>query len=248
MCILGTIFTEKKEIYIEDTNYLVSEMLDCDNTLNMFEMLNMYNSKPIIYQTTLALSQTLHLLSNYKEQLASRKEKIMRKTNIFLWNMYLIVGNRMQELAGIIGVIVFGNVEFGKLVNRIIPKAIVNCFEDQKNLPEWKVEEWKNFFKLLQSDHKTATEQWNEQCREELRAALKKTALEFFDIKCNHEEQNINWNYEEFHIKYKFLEERCKVGNYYLKDLLYKNEADQYSFSKKIEGPDEFCTVILIPI
>jgi hypothetical protein len=243
MCALGTIFAERRELHIEDINYLVSELLDSKVILDMLEMLNMYNSKAIIYQVTLALSQTLHLLLNNKEMLVSRQERLVRETNMLLWSLYLVVGKGMKELASVIGLVVYGNVEFSKLMTRIIPKSIIKNFEAEKSLSEWRIEEWKDFFKLLQSDYKTATEQWNEECREELGATLKKTALELFEIKYNPEEENIKWNYKEFHVKYRFLEERCKVSKYYLKDLLYKNEADQYLFNEKIEKPNKFCTV-----
>jgi len=246
---LGVVFTEKRETNIEDTQYLIKEVLNTEETLNMIEMLNMYYNAAIIYQTTFIFAQTLLLLHN-KGELTINQEKIVLNTTIFLWNFYLIVSGGIwkQEkliVSPAVALIVTGNLPFSRLISRIIPKPIIKKMQLDKNMHEWKADNWKDFFKMLKNDHMTATEQWNEECRKELRAKLKDTALDFFAIKYSPNNKKMCWNYEEFYVEYKYLKERCMVGKYYLRDLLKSCNVKGYYLNENIMKPLQFCQVLL---
>jgi hypothetical protein len=214
----------------------------------MIEMLNMYHNAAIIYQATLICAQTLLLLYNSKEQVVTSQEKIVVHTTIFLWNLHLIVSSGIckQEklIVSVAALIVTGNLAFSHLISRIIPKAIIKKVQPDKNMHEWKADDWKDFFRVLQNDYMTATEQWNEECREELRTKLKNTALDFFAIKYSPGNKKISWNYKEFCIEYEYLKEKCKVGKYYLRNLLKKNIVQGYYFNENIMKPLQFSQVL----
>eukprot|EP00826_Nyctotherus_ovalis_P013426 TRINITY_DN13628_c0_g1_i1.p1 TRINITY_DN13628_c0_g1~~TRINITY_DN13628_c0_g1_i1.p1 ORF type:complete len:147 (-),score=42.58 TRINITY_DN13628_c0_g1_i1:258-698(-) len=140
------------------------------------------------------------------------------------------------------------SVPFTCLVARIVPKAIVKKIQPDKNLYEWKADDWKEFFRVLQNDYMTATEQWNEECRTELKTILKQTALDYFAIKYRPDGHKIEWNFKEFHVEYKFLNARCKVGKYYLRDLLKKSIIQGYYFNENVMKPVRFCQAIFFLI
>ena len=250
---------EKREAHSDDLSYIVSSILDQDLVLNLIEQLSMYNSKPIAYQASLVLAQSLLLLynSNDKDQLTKRQHKILMYTTILLWNLRLLLSYssvRQQRLsASVAALVVTGNQECSALISRIFPKSLLKKVDAGKMFSEWKPESWKELFVLLQNNYRTAVEQWNDECRTELKEKLKETALDYFSIKHSAGSSNpiasakdrVRWNYEEYEVCYKCLEDKCKVGKYYLKDLLKRNEGLFLYFTETVMKPVQFWNVLL---
>jgi len=249
MSVFEIIFADKREVHSEDLSYIVSSILDQDNVLNIIEQLTMCNNKPIVYQTTLISAQSLLMLynTNDKEQLVKRQNKILMFSTILLWNIRLLLcynSMRQQRLsASVAALVVVGNNECCSLISRLFPKALIKKIDAGKTYTEWKPENWKDLFVLLQNNYKTAVEQWNEECRAELKEKLREIALDYYKMKAA--KPGIRWNYEEFEVKYKCLEEKCKVGKYYLKDLLKRNEGLFLYFTEVIMKPIQFWNVFL---
>ena len=234
----------------EDLFYIVAEIIDKDSSLNILEQLAMYNSKPIMYQASLVIAQTLFLLYNSTEkaEFTQRQNKIMMYTTILIWNIRLMFGTgstRQQRLSSsVAALVVVRNYEGCSLMSRIFPKSLLKKVEEEKNYVEWKPEDWREFFVLTQNNYQTATEQWYGECRQELKEKLKNTAIEYLTVKyAKGNEEQIQWNYKEYFIEYDCLEEKCKVGKYYLKDLLNTKEGYLPFLTERIMRPIPFWNV-----
>ena len=245
---------EKREAHLEDLGYIVASILDEDKVLNIIEQLSMCNAKPIIYQASLVAAQSLLLLynNNEKEQLIIRQHKILIFETILLWNIRLLLSFssvRQQRLsASVAALVVTGNLECCSLITRMFPKALLKKVDASKKYTEWKPESWKELFVLAQNNYRTATEQWNEDCRQELNVKLKQTALEYFKVKhAQKGEERIRWNHEEYEVQYACLEHKCKVGKYYLKDLLVRNDGLFPYLSETVMKPVPFWNVSYLP-
>lgn len=247
---------EKREITpSEDLQYIVGSLLEQDKVLNIIEQLSMYNSKPILYQTSLVLAQTFLLLYNGtdKAQLAAKQHKVLMFTTILLWNIRLLIAAssvRQQRLSGsVAALIIHSNTECCSLMSRMFPKALLKKVDSEKGYTEWKPENWKEFFLLVQSDYGSATEQWNDECRKELNDKLKRTALDYYAMKTqkkgDSKEEKVRWNHEEYSIQYSTLEEKCKVGKYYLKNLLSKGEGLFPYLTEVVMNPTAFWNVLI---
>lgn len=236
----------------EDLFYIVSAIIDKDSSMNILEQLTMYNSKPIMYQASLVIAQTLFLLYNSTEkaEFTQKQNKIMMSSTILLWNIRLMLGTgstRQQRISSRVAVlVVVRNNEGCSLMSRIFPKSLLKKVEEEKNYVEWRPEDWREFFILMQNNYQTATEQWYEECRQELKEKLKNTAIEYLSVKyAKGNEEPIQWNYKEYYIQYDCLEEKCKVGKYYLKDLLNTKEGYLPFLTERIMRPIPFWNVYI---
>ncbi len=245
---------EKREAHSEDLTYIVGATLEQDKVLNLVEQLSLCNCKPILYQASLVSAQSLLLLYNSgdKEQLAKCQQKILMYTTILLWNIRLLLNStsvKQQKLsASVAALAATGNPECCSLIARLFPRSLLKKVDASKALVEWKPENWKELFVLLQSNYHTATDQWNDECRQELDLKLKQTALDYLSVKyakkpAEKGEEKIRWNHEEYEVRYSCLEQRCKVGKYYLKDLLGRKDSSVPYLTEAVAKPVPFWTV-----
>ena len=112
----------------------------------------------------------------------------------------------------------------------------------------WQDQEWEDFlWKITNKNYDSATEQWNDETREELKGKLQSELNEFLEAKKihklvinddtkrelvlpNHEFnrakkvisrcKNLKWNFMEFSVKYNCLNTQFLVWKYYLNKLL----------------------------
>lgn len=254
LSIFEVIFMEKREVtHNEDLTYIVEQLIDQEKCLCMIEQLSMYNSKPIVYQASLVSAQALLLLynSNDKEVFAKRQLKIMMTTSILLWNIRLIMSSasvRQQRLSSsVAALVIVGNLDCCSLISRIFPKSLLKKAVENIQYIEWKPENWKDFFVLIQNNYNTATEQWCEESRMELTTKLKSAAIDYLAVKYSRrvdsKEEMARWNHEEFQVQYTCLEQKCKVGKYYLKDLLNTKEGLVPFLNEQVMQPVSFWNV-----
>ena len=245
---------ERREAHPEDTVYIISTILDQDKVLDIIEQLSLYNAKPIIYQVSLIPAQSLLLLynnSNEKDQFITRQNKILMYTTIFLWNIRLLLSSssgRQQKLsASVAALMVSGDNECCSLIARMFPDSLLKKISSKKPYPEWRPENWKELFGFTQNNYCTATDQWNNECRIELNEKLKKTVLDYLAIKYSkrdNKEEKIRWNHEEYEVQYSCLEQKCKVGKYYLKDLLNQTQGVTPYLTETVMNPVKFWIVL----
>ena len=248
MRVIEIILSEKREPHPEDISYLGKFIFDRDDVLNMIEQLIAYNNPAIIYQAAYNLAQLfLVVYNNEKDKLVVCQNKIFKYTTILLWTIQLIIDylntKQNKTYTGITALITFGSTECNALLNRIFPKPLIKKIDMGKNSNEWKPETWKEFFHLLRQEYNTVTEQWNNECRRELKESLRKAAIDYLKVKYEANGEKIMWNYEEFKVEYKYLENKCKVGKYYVKDLIKKNDGEIVYFAENVTKPCQFCSV-----
>ena len=244
-----TIIHGKTEINSsEDLNYILGAILDNDENLEKLHQLTLSNSAPIVYQASRLLSQALMYLYNSgeKKALLRVQEKFIQNTSLFLWNLKIMLSpssSRELEISShIIEFLLCGNPECCSIISRIFPKSLVQNLQNGKECVEWKPEEWGEFFKTLHTDFNLVTLQWSKECRLEISEKIKKTAINYLTVKYTQlqAKREIRWNFEEFSHQYQWLEKKCKVGKYYLKELLANKEV---KLSEKIGEPVDFWNV-----
>lgn len=245
-----TIIHGKAEINgAEDLNYIIGTILDNDETLEILHQLTLSNSAPIVYQASRVLSQALIHLYNSGEKKALQRvqEKMLMNTSLFLWNLKIMLessSSRELEISSIIiELLLYGNPECCSIISRIFPKSLIQNTENSKECAEWKPEVWREFFKNIHLDYDSVTLQWSKECRLELSEKLKKTAIDFLTVKYTQlqEKREVKWNHEEFSHQYQWLDKKCKVGKYYLKELLANKDVN---LSEKIGEPVDFWNVM----
>jgi DnaJ homolog subfamily C member 13 len=80
------------------------------------------------------------------------------------------------------------------------------------------------FFYQFQKNHAMPNLIWNHKTREELRAALENEIRQFNSDKDLSGNTLVAWNFEEFEVQYNCLAEEIKIGDYYIRLLLEKDD------------------------
>ncbi|KAL7718093.1 J domain-containing protein [Entamoeba marina] len=79
---------------------------------------------------------------------------------------------------------------------------------------------WRMFLYQLRQDHNTVDLIWNHHTREELKDSLSNEISTFTKQQKTTQHSFISWNYKEFRVAYRCLENEVCVGGYYLKKLV----------------------------
>lgn len=80
------------------------------------------------------------------------------------------------------------------------------------------------FFYQFQKNHSLPNLIWNHKTREELRAALDNELRQFISDKDLSGNVLVAWNYEEFEVQYNCLADEIKIGDYYVRLLLERDD------------------------
>lgn len=83
------------------------------------------------------------------------------------------------------------------------------------------------FFYQFQKDHSIPNLIWNHKTREELRSALENELRQFTADKDLSGNILVAWNYEEFEVSYQCLADEIKIGDYYIRLLLERDDWPQ---------------------
>lgn len=80
------------------------------------------------------------------------------------------------------------------------------------------------FFYQFQNNHSLPNLIWNHKTREELRSALDNELRQFVSDKDLSGNILVAWNYEEFEVQYNCLADEIKIGDYYIRLLLERDD------------------------
>lgn len=83
------------------------------------------------------------------------------------------------------------------------------------------------FFYQFTKDHSIPNLIWNHKTREELRACLENELRQFSSDKDLSGNILLAWNYEEFEVQYQCLADEIKIGDYYIRLILEKDDWPQ---------------------
>ncbi len=237
----------------EDVQYIMDSIINNEKMLDIVEKFTTYNSKPIIYQASLVLAQALLLLFNSCERsvYATTQPKILNYSILLLWHIQLLLSSssvRQKKVSvGVASLVIFGNLDCCALLARIFPRPMLRKVDADKRYTEWEPAHWKEFFALVQNNYNTNTEQWNEECREELIAKLRAASIGYLRAKYNgtgrSAQGKAKWNYEEFEVIYSCLENKYLAGRYYLSELVMYDEFGVPYLKEPVTEPFVFWNV-----
>lgn len=94
---------------------------------------------------------------------------------------------------------------------------------------------WKLFYYKFNQDHALPNLIWNHKTREELRTALENEIRAFSSDKDLSGGTLIAWNHREFEVQYQCLSDEVKIGDYYLRLLLEKEDSPDSPIRKSYE-------------
>ncbi|XP_046608377.1 dnaJ homolog subfamily C member 13 isoform X1 [Neodiprion virginianus] len=94
---------------------------------------------------------------------------------------------------------------------------------------------WKLFYYKFNQDHALPNLIWNHKTREELRTALENEIRAFSSDKDLSGGTLIAWNHREFEVQYHSLSDEVKIGDYYLRLLLEKEDSPDSPIRKSYE-------------
>ncbi|XP_012285401.1 dnaJ homolog subfamily C member 13 isoform X2 [Orussus abietinus] len=94
---------------------------------------------------------------------------------------------------------------------------------------------WKLFYYKFNQDHALPHLIWNHKTREELRTALENEIRAFSADKDLSGGTLIAWNHREFEVQYQCLSDEVKIGDYYLRLLLEKEDSPDSPIRKSYE-------------
>ena len=244
--ILKTFLYERKDSTNPEDLQLILKQLSAPYYFAIFNFLSRYRSIPCVYNTT--------ILINAFFQNCSTREMYKSYQNQILNNSTLVLLHIAQALSSIsilqrkISVILLSHIFVDcanacALVCRIFPKNLFRKVDSTSNdISKWTLQQWEQFFSLAVKNFNTPTEQWYEDCRQELLAKLL-TMDKDINSKFNYCPPNriaellepntvapgefllnIRWNHEEVEMKYNVLQNKLLVWKYYLTTLLHDGE------------------------
>lgn len=83
------------------------------------------------------------------------------------------------------------------------------------------------FYYQFMRDHSIPNLIWNHKTREELRTCLENELRQFTNDKDLSGDILLAWNYEEFEVQYQCLADEIKIGDYYIRLILEKDDWPQ---------------------
>ena len=248
LSIFDEILTDKKDggMQSEDSRYATGIIFSSQNNvfLDMLELLLTSTSAPILYQASKIQHDSLSLSSNGSDK-DLHQELLLHSTMLLVRHLVLAfscTSAQQRKLSSqLVALQVATNVSGCALMRRVFPKTLLS-----KKCVDWKLEAWKEFLDTITTKNfSTPTEQWNQDCREELVAKLTVYTGKFMKIK--RAGRRPRWNVEEFGVVYSGLESKCRVGRFYLQDSVeWIKEGDKVKLTAEITDPPGFWNVSLL--
>ncbi len=232
-----------KGLQTEDAKYVAETMFaGKGGVLDTIESLMTYHSAPILYQASKIQHEAL-VVAPEKEQ---GQDLLLHTTALLVRHLTLAMASgsaKQREMSARCATMqVVGNRAGCKLMGRIFPKSMLAKANSEAKCVDWKPEAWKDFFDVLNINYNTGTEQWNQDCREELIAKLKADTTKYMNAK-RASGNGLKWNVEEFRVVYSTLENKCPVGRFYLMSLVDWVKEGTVKIGDEITDPAAFWKV-----
>jgi len=255
--ILKAFVYDRKDTTNPEDFQIILQYISTPYYFAIFNFLSRYRSLACVYDTTIIINSFFQHCTT-RELYKSYQEKFLNNSTLILLHIKFVLSS-LSVLQRKISVVLLThllqeNSNAISLVCRIFPKNLFRKVDFMSNdISKWTLTQWELFFSLVAKNFDTPTEQWTEECREELLTKLQRIdedinskfnycpphrLHELFDPTFNHNGEfllNIRWNHEEFEMNYEVLENKILVWKYYLKTLL-EDSADA-KFTVPITNP-----------
>ena len=249
--ILKTFVADRKDTTNPEDFQMILQFLSTPYYFAMFNFLSRYRSISCVYDTTIIVNSFFQHCTS-RELYKSYQEKFVNNSTLILLHIKLALSS-LSVLQRKISVVLLSHLFYENpnacgLICRIFPKNLFRKVDfTSTDISKWTFAQWEQFFSLVSKSFDTPTEQWTEECREELVIKLQKIddeinskfnycpanrLHELFDPTFNHNGEfllNIRWNHEEFEMKYDVLESKILVWKYYLRNLVEDSENPRFT-------------------
>jgi len=254
--ILKSFVHERKDTTTPEDLQMILGYISKPYYFAIFNFLSRYRSIACVYNTTIILNSFFKNCTS-RELYKSLQTRFLNNSSLTLLHIVLVLSS-LSVLQRKISVILLSHLFYDNanacgLVCRLFPKNLFRKVDFMSNdISQWTLQQWEQFFSLVVKDFNTTTEIWTEECREELLSKLKQMdddinsrfnfcpSNRLQELFADNSEEgefllNIRWNYEEYEIRYDFLQNKIPVGKYYLTTLL--QDSDQPKLAAKVANP-----------
>ena len=257
LSIIKTFIFDRKETTNPEDFQMILKYISNPYYFAIFNFLSRYRSVACVYDTTIIVNSFFQNCTT-RELYKSYQDRFINNSTLILLHIRLALSS-LSVFQKKISVVLLSHLFLENsngcgLICRILPKNLFRKVDFMSNdLSKWNLPQWEQFFSLAKKDSNTPTEQWTEECREELITKLSKIDQdinskfnycppnrlhELFEKEFNHEGEfliNIRWNHEEFEMNYEVLKNKVLVWKYYLTNLL--EDSPQPKLSVPINNP-----------
>ena len=247
------IFDRKDTTMPEDLN-LTLKWLNNELGFQILSQQSRSDSLYIIYKSSLILNAIMQS-QGVKEKIKEYQTQVLNHSTLLLKHIELSmspVSKRQKQLSVVfLYHCLIDNITSCSLMTRLIPKPLFRHVDSSSNdISKWTLIQWEELFEMLNFDFSNATEQWNSECRSELRDKVREAQNEFYNkwvplsnealskVIAEIDRQHIigklpkdisnsvmqlRWNFEEYDLTYSVLLKKLPVWKYYQEEL-YINE------------------------
>lgn len=208
-----------------------------------------------VFKATQLINCLIQSFKN-KSRYVEYQQLLMNHSTLLLRHIELIMqpGTKRQRQWSVLFLYhcLIENLSGCHLMTRLVPKPLFRHVDSTSNdISKWTLIQWEELFQKVGQDFKTATEQWNDDCRKELIQNLRDSQTKFNSnwkkIEWNVLETTLNeisnsnqagglegskiseilqlrWNFEEFSVNYRVLEQKLPIWKYYIQELYLEEE------------------------
>lgn len=214
-----------------------------------------FDSLGIVYNASILMTSVLQSSSN-KEKIISYQTSVLNNSTLLLKHMEILMTPFSKKQKQISSVFLYHclveNLRACSLMRRLMPKSLFKHVDSTSNdISKWTLIQWEQLFDILNEEFNTPSEQWNEECRQELLRRIIQ-AQETLDSKWKILDKRLllaivenvraspegkipddlskklvqtRWNHEEYEVYYRSLQKKMPVWKYYLVELFDEKEA-----------------------
>jgi len=262
------IFTKKETTMDKDLQKTVN-LLKSPLYFQILAKISLSKEPELVYRATVIMNVVIVCL-NDKQRVREYQGQILNYSTLLLKHVEFCMsecsGNQKHASILFICNCLFDNISACNLMMRLIPKPLFNLVEENLgDISKWALSQWELLFKNLNNDFNSATQQWNQESRDELRAILK-TATETFyrnykpiskiqtkafimdifkapDFVISKEQEEkiiqLKWNYEEYEVKHNSLKKKLPVYKYYIEEIIIDKPNPELTV-KEFKRPKKF--------
>lgn len=267
--IFENLIFRKKESTIEKDLQKTIDLLKSPLYFEVLSQLTLTNEPELIYKASVIMNVIIVCLPD-KLKVREFQSQILDYSTLLLRHVEFCMGtcSVRQKHYSIIFICncLIDNISACNLMMRLIPKPLFYLVEDTLgDISKWSLGQWESLFQNMNQNYNSATQQWNEESRQELLVVLKNETENFYkhykpispiqtkafifemfkspnyQISREQEEKiiQLKWNYEEYEVAHKSLRKKFPVYKFYIEEMVIDKPNPELSV-KNFKHPKKF--------